>query len=84
MDTCRPFQSHPPHNRYLQVALPVAARVSNPGFPEPETRFFGCFLLPETRVFFQLPNPDIFKNLELLLHSNISNSDKTEVEDWRV
>ena len=29
-----------------------SASVSNPGFPEPETRFFGYFLLPETRVFF--------------------------------
>jgi len=25
--------------------------VSNPGFPEPETRFFGYFL-PESRLFF--------------------------------
>jgi len=26
--------------------------VSNPGFAEPETRFFGYFLQPETRLFF--------------------------------
>jgi len=35
-------------------------------------------------VFFQLPNPGIFKSLELLLYSNISNSDITEVADWRM
>jgi len=34
--------------------------------------------------FFQLPNPGILKILELLLHSNISNSDNTEVADWCV
>jgi len=46
--------------------------------------FIGYFLLPETCVFFQNTNPDIFKNLELLLQSNISNSDNTEVVEWRV
>jgi len=51
--------------------------------PEPETRFFGYFWLPDIR-FFQLPNPGILKNLELLLHSNISDSDNTEFADWRV
>jgi len=30
----------------------VYCSVSNPGFPEPQTRFFCYFLLPETRVFF--------------------------------
>jgi len=34
----------------------ASTRVSNPVFPNPKP------------VFFQLPNPDIFKNLELLLH----------------
>jgi len=57
--------------------------VSNPGFPELEIRVFGSFLLPENR-FFQLSNPGILKNLELLLHSNISNSDNIKVADWRV
>jgi len=39
-------------------------------FPNPKPGLFVYFLLPElseTR-FFQLPNPGIFKNLELLLH----------------
>ena len=58
--------------------------VSNPGFPEPQTRFFRYFLLPETRFFFQPRNPDILISLESLLHSNISNSDNTEVVEWRV
>ena len=44
-----------------------SASVSNPGFSEPEIRFFGYFLPPETRVF-QLPNPGIFWKMELLLH----------------
>jgi len=35
--------------------------VSNPGFPEPETHFFGYFLLPETRVFLTT-KPGCFKN----------------------
>jgi len=52
-------------------------------FPNPKPVFLGYFLLPETR-FFQLPNRGILKNLELLLHSNISNFDNTEVADWRV
>jgi len=34
--------------------------VSNPGFPEPETRFFCYFLLPETR-FFSPTQPGYFK-----------------------
>jgi len=63
----------------LDVLNSPVPSVSNPGFPEPETRVFGYFLLPETR-FFQLPNPCILKILELLLHSNISDSDNTEVE----
>jgi len=33
--------------------------VSNTGFPEPETRFLAIFYYPETRIFFQLPNPGI-------------------------
>jgi len=65
------------------VSCEVASSVSNPGFPQPETRFFGYFLLPETR-FFQLLNPGIIKKLELLLRLNISNSDNIKVADWRV
>ena len=34
--------------------------------------------------FCQLLKPGILKNLELLLHSNISNSDNTKVAVWRV
>jgi len=60
------------------------ASVSNPGFPEPETRvFLSIFYYPKPG-FFQPPNPGILKILELLLHSNISNSDNTEVADRRV
>jgi len=33
---------------------------------------------------FQPINQDILKNLELLLHSNISNCYNIEVEEWRV
>ena len=65
------------------MSCEVASSVSNPGFPQPETRFFGYFLLPETR-FFQLLNPGIIKKLELLLRLNISNSDNIKVADWRV
>jgi len=39
----------PDHFLVDSDAVPVAFSVSNPGFPEPETRFFGYFLLPETR-----------------------------------
>jgi len=60
----------------------LPASVSNPGFPEPETRFLVIFYYPKP-VFFQLPNPSSLKNLELLLHSNISDSDNTEVAEWR-
>jgi len=55
--------------------------VSNPGYPEHETRFFGFFLLPETRVFSTTKTRVFKKKLELLLHSNISNSDNIEVAD---
>jgi len=50
---------------------------------EPETLFFGYFLLPETR-FFSTTKPGYLKKTGLLLYSNISNSDNTEVADWRV
>jgi len=49
-------------------------------FPNPKPVFLAIFHYPEP-VFFQLPNLGILKNLELLLHSNISNSDNTEVAD---
>jgi len=61
----------------------VLTSVSNPGFPEPETRFFLAIFYFPKHGFFQLLNPDILKILELLLHSNISDSDNTEVADWR-
>jgi len=47
--------------------------VSNPGFLEPETRFF--WLICTTQSLF------LKKKLELLLYSNISDSDNTEVVD---
>jgi len=53
-------------------------------FPNSKPGFIGYFLLPKACFFFQLPNPGILKTLELLLHSNISNSDNTEVADWGV
>jgi len=40
---------------------PVTPSVSNLAFPEPETRVFGYFLLPETRVF-STTKPGYFKN----------------------
>jgi len=58
--------------------------VSNPGIPEPETRFFADFYYLKRPGFFQLPNPGILKIQELLLHSNISDADNTEVQDWGV
>jgi len=36
--------------------------VSNSGFPEPETRFFGYFLVPETH-FFSTTKPGYFKKI---------------------
>ena len=49
------------------------------------TIVFPTRVIPNPRSgFFQPPNPDILKKLELLLHSNISNSDNTEVADWGV
>jgi len=36
--------------------------VSNPRFPKPETRFFGYFLLPETRFFFNHQTRSFKKN----------------------
>jgi len=38
-------------DRNLQNQNLVQPSVSNPGFPEPETRFFGYYWLPETRFF---------------------------------
>jgi len=55
-----------------------------PGFPEPETRFFLAVFYYPKPVFFQLVKPGILKNLKLLLHANITDSDNTNVADWRV
>jgi len=52
----------------------VAHSVSNLGI-------LAIFYYPKPG-FFQLPNLGILKILELLLHSNISDSDNTEVADW--
>ena len=49
-------------------------------FPNPKPVFFGYFLLP----VFSTTKPGYLENLELLLHSNICNSDNTEVVDWRM
>jgi len=50
--------------------------------PIPDTRFW---LFSTTRnPFFQPANPDILKKTRIAVHSNISNSDNTEVEEWRV
>jgi len=41
-------------NRQIRETVTInkaTGSVSNTGFPEPETRVFGYFLLPETRVF---------------------------------
>jgi len=54
----------------------LISSVPNPGFSP-------TFYYPRP-TFFQLPNLGFVKNLELLLHSNISNSDNTEVADRRV
>jgi len=51
--------------------------------PNPKPVFFAIFYHPKP-VFFQLLNPGIKKKQELLLHSNISNSDNTKVADWGV
>ena len=51
-------------------------------FPNPKPVFFGYFPLPETR-FFSTTNSGYLKNLELLLHSSINDSDNIEVADWR-
>jgi len=61
----------------------LTASVSSPGFPEPETRGFWVFSTTRNQGFIQLPSPGIKKNLELLLRSNISDSDNTKVADWR-
>jgi len=56
--------------------------VSYPGFPDPKSVFLAIFYYPKSVFNYQT---GVFKKkLELLLHSNISNSDNTEVADWRV
>jgi len=52
-------------------------------FPNPKPGFLAIFYYPKLG-YFQLPNPGILKILELLLHSNISDSDNSEVTDWDV
>jgi len=50
-------------------------------YPNP---IFWLFSTTRNPFFSQPTNPDVFKFLELLLHSNISHSDNTEVEEWCV
>jgi len=54
--------------------------VSNPRFPKPETRFFGYFLLPETR-FFSTTKPGHLKKTGIAVAFKYysSNSDQ-----WRL
>jgi len=52
-------------------------------FPNLKPVFLAIFYYRKP-VFFQPPNPDILKSLEMLLHSNTTNSDNTEVADWGV
>jgi len=49
-----------------------------PGFSRIRNPFFDNFLLYTKPGFFQAINKDISKNLELLLHSSMSDSDNTE------
>jgi len=53
-----------------------------PGFSRTRNPFFLAVSYYSEPVFVQLPNPGILKILELLLHSNISDSDNTEIQDW--
>jgi len=52
-------------------------------FPNPKPGFLGYFLLPKTQVFLTT-KAGYFQNLELLLPSNISNSDNTKFAEWHV
>jgi len=52
-------------------------------FPNLKPVFLAIFYYPKPG-FFQLSNPGALKIMELLLHSNISVSDNTEVADWGV
>jgi len=52
-------------------------------FPNPKLVFLAIFWYPKP-IFFQPPNLGISKKLELMLQSNISNSDNTEVVEWCV
>ena len=61
----------------LEVVFPTRV------FPNPKPVFLTIFYYPKPG-FLQSPNPDIKKKLELLLHSNTSNSDNAEVSDWGV
>jgi len=45
---------------------------------------FWLFSTSRNPFFVSTSKPGYFKSLELLLHSNISNSDNTEVEEWCV
>jgi len=49
-------------------------------FPNPKPVFLAIFYHPKP-VFFSTTKPGYLKNLELLLHLNISNSDNSEVAD---
>jgi len=55
----------------------------NAGFLELETRFLAIFYYPKPG-FYSITKPGCFKNIELLLHSNIRNSDNTEIVEWGV
>jgi len=61
----------------LQLVFPIWVLAN------PNPVFLAIFYYPKLG-FFQPPNPGILKILELLLPSNISNSDNTEVADRRL
>jgi len=76
---CRP--NHQDRVKISSLIQTPGSNVSNPGLPEPENRFSWLFSSTRNPFFFKR---GYFKKLELLLHSNISNSDNNEVEEWRV
>ena len=51
--------------------------------PKPTPAFLAICYYPQT-VFFNQQTRIFKKKQELLLHSNSSNSDNIEVEEWRV
>jgi len=79
------MQTEPSGQRKISSLVQTpGSNVSSPGSPEPDTRFFGCFLLLVTRFFFNQQTRILFEKPRIAVHSNTSNSDNTEVEVWHV